>query len=225
MVKPLLLALFLAFVPSTASAFCEGEGLVPKVVTAANAELPLDGGIVVAAVLDALAPLTTGDPAVQPWRLVGVSAEPTVELLAPGLALYHVASGATGLEDQNHRVLVSVRTVTTKARRLAAPKIRSLRYDHRFGAEAREELVAQLAVKVPTTAVAMVIASVDGTPRSWGPVSAGASTIKPYLRSGCGTVPNGSITSVVGDKVIAYWIDASGRRSAPSAPIRVGAAK
>lgn len=179
----------------------------------------------VAAVLKDLAPLTTGDPAVQPWRLIGVAAEPTVELFAPGLALYHVVSGATGLEDEAHKVLVTVRTTTVKPKRLAAPKIRTLRYDHRFGAEAREELVAQLAAKVPSAAVAIVISSVDGTPRSWSLVTAGASTVKPYLRSGCGTVPNGSITSVAGDKVIAYWIDALGRRSAASAPIRVGGRK
>ena len=73
----------------------------------------------------------------------------------------------------------------------------------------------ELDAGAPTDALALVLRSAAGVPLSFGTVTAGQAQISVYsTEGGCVTeFPDGTVVAQPGDHVVAFWVDASGRRS------------
>lgn len=215
--------------PRIAAADCASVGLVTTVATPANATLPADGGVVVIATYDRHGSFAAGDRAVHPeWRLRDGAARvaPTIDAVAPGLAVYRLGAragkpGPIELEDDHHAVVATVAHAEGKRAALAAPVVKALVYRAQLSRHGGTTVTATLDRPPPADAYALVIADAKGGGRSWTPVVPGALDQTPYAHEGCAALPNGTVGSVPGDKVVLFWVDAGGRRSAASAPIAV----
>ena len=84
--------------------------------------------------------------------------------------------------------------------------------------------VARLSADAPGAAVALVAFDRTGkVARSWGTVSSSDREPRIYTSGGCAPNPDGTVDSPVGDELVLAWLDASGRLSKLSAPIKVEA--
>ena len=208
-----------------AAADCRVSGLIAKVITPPNSEIPDGGGFVVAAIAHHDGALAPGDAAVRPkWhaRIGSTAITPTIELLAPGLATYRVTkTGSSSLEDDSGEVVGRATIASTKRDRLAAPRVRGLRYERSPNTMHSSEIVtAELDEKIPDGALAIVVSDLKGKPRSFHVIQPGK-PITPYYRFDCTPLPNGTIASHKGDRVTLSWVDAAGRKSPESAPITI----
>jgi hypothetical protein len=70
-----------------------------------------------------------------------------------------------------------------------------------------------------------VIADAKGKARSWRRVKAGEASVLGYSLTRCRVLANGTVESKPGDKITAFWVDASGRPSKHSRPIAIAGAK
>ena len=215
----------IALVSSSAAGDCAFSGLAAKVITPANAIVPGDGGIVVAAVTDHHGALSPGDEAVHPgWRLrVGPDLlKPPIEVIAPGLAIYRVAVAnafKVELENDKHEVVGTVRPARGSGDPLAAPQLKRAWFEPNHSRHGSERVGVEVDGAVPATAIALVVADAKGTPRSWTLVDGQA--LYPYTSASCLALPNGTIGTKAGDTITVFWVDAGGRRSAASKPIHV----
>lgn len=217
------LALLALLIPAQAGADCALMGLVPKVLTAPDATLAADGGIVVGAVAEDRGSLESGDIAVQPaWKFVVPrgTITPAIETLAPGLAVYRASYEALELQNASGETLAKA-TVTPadKRDRLAAPRVKSIKYDAPLSRRSIQRVEVTLDGAPPPGAIALVLADAKGTPKSWGP--AVGSVFYPYLQRDCLVLPNGTVPSKKGDKVTVFWVDAHGRKSAFTKPMTI----
>jgi hypothetical protein len=208
---------------AAAAADCALMGLAPKLMTPAGATLAPDGGIVVGAESVERDSLRDGDVAVQEaWRFVVPmgTIEPAIEVLAPGLAVYR-ASVVDALElCDDAGACVKTTRATAPRTLLAAPKIKSIKYDAPLSKRRIVRVEVVLDGPPPPGVTALVLADAKGAARSWGP--AVGSVFYPYLSRDCLALPNGTVGSAKGDKVTLFWVDDSGRRSArtPALTIR-----
>jgi hypothetical protein len=215
----------LALPARPATADCAFSGLSAKVVTPANTIVPGDGGIVVAAVADLHGTLSQGDEAVHPgWRLrIGSDVlAPPIEVIAPGLAIYRVAVAnafKVELETDKHEVVGTVRPARGSGDPLAVPQLKRAWFESNDGRHGHERVGVELVGAVPATAVALVVADTKGTPKSWTLLDGGP--LYPYRSASCVALPNGTIGTHAGDTITLFWVDAGGRRSAASKPIKV----
>ena len=215
----LVLTLLLA---KAAHADCAQWGLAPKVLTATDAVVPSDGGIVVGAIPDARGALDKGDAAVQRgWRIhVGSDTlKPPIDTLAPGLAVYRAAmpnAYKVELVDAGGAVVASVRPAKGSGDKLAAPAVKHVTFEavhpdyHGF-----ERLDVELDGDAPAGTLAMIVADEHGKPKSWG------SAAHPYDLHDCQVLPNGTVPSHKGETITLAWVDVSGRVSAWTKPIKV----
>jgi hypothetical protein len=221
-----LAGLALAIAPASSDAKCAFWGLTPKVVSG-DIELPADGGIVVALDPTMDGKLDPGDGVVQPtWKLrVGKTrVAPVIEVLAPGLAVYRAPAGTAGAFqlDNGTDVVGKARAGTAKRDKLAAPVVKTIIYEGTVGGRRPSaNITLTFDGGIPTGAVAIVIADAKGTPRSFGTIERGKDVIG-FSRERCMAMPNGTVESKPGDKVVVYWIDEAGRRSDATKPIAVG---
>jgi hypothetical protein len=73
--------------------------------------------------------------------------------------------------------------------------------------------------KVPADAIALIVTDArTGAPRSFGRVEAGVAALDVYYQGRCSAVPNGTLVSSAGDRVVVRWVDRHGRVSAASKP-------
>lgn len=217
-----IFALALAFVvPGHADADCALIGLVPKVLSAPDVVLADDGGIVVGAIAEDRAPLDRGDVAVQKaWRYVlpRGAFEPGIEALAPGLAVYKTGAVVLDLRNGKGETLARA-TRGGKRDKLAAPAIKSIRYDAPISRRQVVKVEVTLDGQVPAGAIALVLADAKGQPRSW--TKAEGTVLTPYYQRDCLTLPNGTVPSKKGERVTLFWVDASGRKSAFTKPMTI----
>lgn len=212
-----------ALVSPLASAKCAMGHLAPKVMT--TAPIPAGGGIVVATLDVPYSEADEGD-AVQPsWQLdVGdAKSAPKIDTLAPGLAVYRVPAGTGTIKLLDG---TKVRATATFAKgdapaALAAPKLEAVRHDRTYGRRASAFTTVTLDGAPPAGAVALVLADAKGKPRSYGLVEGTGTELRVYAQSRCSVLPNGTIESKMGDKVTLFWVDQSGRKSAPSKVIEI----
>lgn len=225
MLKLATLAALLAAVPTTAAADCAFIGLAPQVLVA-NASVPPDGGILVAALPNPKGALGSGDAALPPgWRFRGVKTPPAIDVLAPGLAVFRppAASGSVVLEDEKQVVVGTAKVTKDKRARLGAPKVSSISYRRNVGRRVADQLTVALDGDPPAEAIALVVADAKGTPRSWGRV--GGRSITAYAAHSCVSLPNGTVASKPGDQIIVYFVDDAGRKLEATKPITVVAAR
>jgi hypothetical protein len=220
----LYLSFLAVLVPSAADADCALSGLAPKVINDGNASFPADGAFVVAAVQQGHGKLDPGDITVHSeWTLHvdGKPIAPKIDTIAPGLSLYRV-DGRTGtlrLEDGARKSLATGKAVAAKRTPFPAPVVKKLT-NTAGGYHRNAAITAELDGAVPGGAIAIVMYDEKGTPRSWGLVTAGK-PITPFLHTYCGTLPNGTLGSKVGDKVKLAWVDEAGRVSPTSKVIEI----
>ena len=196
-------------------------GLVPKVLSAPDLALPENGGIVVGAVAEDRGPLESGDIAIQKdWKFVVPrgTIEPAIDSLAPGLAVYKTSADTVELQNAKGETLAKA-TRAGKRDKLAAPKVKTLKYDAPLSRRSIVRIEVTLDGPAPAGAIALVLADAAGKPKSWGPV-AGA-VLYPYLQRDCLTLPNGTEPSKKGDKVTLFWVDEAGRKSAYTKPMTI----
>lgn len=197
-------------------------GLVPKVLTKADAVLAPDGGVVVAAVSQDRGPLASGDIAVQPaWKFVVPmgTITPAIESLAPGLAVYRTSADNFELKDDTGTSLVKATHGPAKVDKLAAPKVKSIKYDAPISRRSIQRVEVILDGPPPPGVIALVLADAKGAVKSWG--LADGSVFYPYLQRDCFVLANGTVPSRRGDKVTLFWIDEHGRKSAFTKPIAI----
>ncbi len=223
--------LFVALVPAgfasrAASADCAAAELQTTVVTPQGAEIPSDGGILVASTFQTGPRQEKDGEAVRPgWRLRGKKlTAPKIDVLAPGLAVYRVTfdgkAAPVELEDEEHKVVAKVAGSKAKVAQLAAPKVKKVSFSATMSRHSSQSIQATLVGEAPPEAYAVVIADAKGTAQSWGRVAKGLVQF-PYSHSDCGMLPNGTTVAAVGSMVTLSWVTADGRRSEASKPIKL----
>lgn len=215
------LTVVLLFAPAVADADCAMIGLVPKVLSAADVALVADGGIVVGAVPEDRAPLESGDIAMQTdWKFVVPKGTitPAIESLAPGLAVYKTSADTVELVNGKGESLAKA-TRGAKTDKLAAPKVKAIRYDAPISRRSVVKIEVTLDGTVPPGAIALVLADAKGKARSW--TKAEGTVLTPYYQRDCLTLPNGTEPSKKGDRVTLFWVDESGRKSAFTKPMTI----
>jgi hypothetical protein len=216
-----ILSLLVLLLPATADADCAMIGLVPKVLSAPDVVFVDGGGIVVGAVAEERGSLESGDVAIQPgWKFVvpkGTIA-PTIDALAPGLAVYKTSADTVELQNAEGEALAKA-TRGAKRDKLAAPKVKTIKYDAPISRRSIVRIEVTLDGAAPAGAIALVLADAKGKPKSWGPVA--GTVLYPYLQRDCRTLPNGTQPSKKGDKITLFWVDESGRKSAFTRPMTI----
>lgn len=216
-----ILALLALLLPAAADADCALIGLTPKVLSAPDVAIADGGGIVVGAVSEDRAPLDNGDIAVQTdWKFVVPKGTitPAIESLAPGLAVYKTTADTVELQNATGEALAKA-TRAAKRDKLAAPKIKEIRYDAPISRRSVVKVEVTLDGTAPPGAIALVLADAKGKARSW--TKAEGTVLTPYYQRDCLALPNGTQPSKKGDRVTLFWVDASGRKSAFTKPMTI----
>jgi hypothetical protein len=217
-----LLVLSALLVPAHAAADCALMGLAPKVLSAPDVALAADGGIVVGAVSEDRGALEDGDVAIQrAWTFVVPKGTitPAIESLAPGLAVYKTSANAFELRGDNDEVLAKATRSDARRDKLAAPKVKSIRYDAPMSRRSIVRIEVTVDGGAPAGAIALVLADAKGKAKSWGPAT--GAVFYPYLQRDCMVLPNGTVPSKKGDKVTLFWVDEHGRKSAFTKPLTI----
>ena len=219
-----------------AYADCAMAELGPNLVTRTGAKLPADGGILVAAGVSTDHKPVPGDPS-QPKLKATFGGKPValvIESLAPGLTVYrpeHPLVGAVAVAGAANPLTVTFGK--DKGPALVAPAVTAVVSTvvmdlGRHGAEGSETTV--VAVKsVPETAVAVIVYHMkdeEHVPITYGSPAhdkTGATTIEVYREGGHCRGPGmpGQAFPQPQEVVTLAWVDASGRLSPLSAPIKV----
>lgn len=165
-------------------------------------------------------PLTIAVPASVAVR--GTQSAPSIDTLAPGLAVYRLPPRATSVKLVAGKTTIATAT-TSKAKPadLSAPRVTTVRHERTLGRRPSAYTRVMLDGGVPAGMAALVLADAKGKARSFGLVDPTSNEITVYAHSRCGTVANNTVESSVGDKVTLRWVDQSGRLSPPSKVIRV----
>lgn len=222
----LILAATLAVPPSAAGADCAPADLSTQVITKQDAAVPSDGGIVVVSTWGGARTKDTSTEAVRPtWKLRAgtASSAPKIEVYAPGLAVYRLgaAKGAAELVDDDGKVVAKVTADAAKPVTLAAPKVKKAEYLATMSRHSWQRIEVTLDAEPPAGTYAIVIANAKGKGLSWGVTGKGTAQT-PYSHSDCGVVPNGTVVPRPGELVTVFFVDAAGRRSAASTPLKLG---
>ncbi|MBS1121618.1 MAG: hypothetical protein H6Q90_3846 [Deltaproteobacteria bacterium] len=204
---------------------CPSFGLAPKVVRA-SVVVTNDGGVVVAELPQAT--VDGGQPDQADWKLRAHNklVKPQIDPIAPGLVVYRPPVGAAAftLEDTTMGSLLGKARLATKALGLlAAPRVKAVVSGTTRTKHATTFVTVELDGSAPADAIALVVRAAKGDPLSFGLVGPRATKVSVYsTQGGCVTAfPNGTVIAQPGDRVVAFWVDASGRRSATTAPLVV----
>lgn len=158
-----------------------------------------------------------GDAAIDPaWRVNATV--PTIDTLAPGLAVYRIPAASKGwarLTDHEGNVVGEA----TVGHRAPPPRPAAKSIVRATNVGRRTSTTVTVAMdSVPSGVVALVVATPAGKPLTWG--RAGASVIAFANGSCTGSIP-GTTAPEAGDKVTLHWVDEAGRLSAASDPLVV----
>jgi hypothetical protein len=215
------LVVVLVLFARTAHADCALMGLAPKVLSAPDVVLAPDGGIVVGAVSEDRGSLDSGDIAVQAeWKIIvkAGTITPKIDVLAPGLAVYRASVDAFELKNGDETLIKATRSAA-KRDALAAPKVKSIKFDAPLSRRSVRRVEVMLDGAPPAGAIALVLADAKGKAKSWGPVA--GSVFYPFNHRDCMVLPNGTVPSKKGERVTLFWVDDSGRKSAYTKPVTI----
>jgi hypothetical protein len=212
--------LFAVLASSPADAKCAMSHLRPTVVTTGG--IIAGGGFLVATVQAPYDVKDEGEAAQPTWQVEagGTKFLPTIDTLAPGLVVYRVPMAGDAVLLDGATVVAKLTATKGNPAPLAAPKVKAIRHDKRLGRRASAYTKVTLDGAPPAGAVALVLTDAKGTARSYGLVESDTE-ITVYAHARCGVVPNNTIESKSGDKVKVFWVDQSGRVSAPSKAITI----
>ena len=220
-----LAALVLLVLAPDADAKCRAIPLSPVVLTPDHSTLMVDGGIVVGAQSDFVREdFPDGNVVVQKgWRFRSgkTVAEPTIEIIAPGLAVYrHAATGGQlDLEDANQKRLVMAHVAKDTPGPLAAPKVTKLVARKVVSRRSTTTVEVVLDGAPPKDVVAIVAVDAKGKPISWSRVEGPKLFV--YRNQTCEMVSDGTVEPKAGEKVTLFWVDVMGRKSPATKPIGI----
>jgi hypothetical protein len=230
----LAIALVVALATPAVAGPCAISGLVATPVTLIDTTIEDGGGIIVAAMPGPYSQRKPGDDVLRPpsWRLRAGKAlvSPTIDVVAPGLAVYRLPAGdgAVSLVDGTQTIVTVRRSADRGASVLPAPMPTSVEVEHTTGfrGSQNERVLVHLIAPAPRGAVVMIAYGADGKVRSWGPLQQDAREVVVYTSAGrCQTPQPEIVASQVGDRITVAWLDLSGRLSARSGEVEVVAAK
>ncbi len=205
--------------PARAEMVCEGGPLLPQVMPG-QLRAAGSGGVIVTA------------SELPDWRFRDVNRvlRPQVEVIAPGLAIYHpppVADPELALVDAEHLVRLRMPRALVATAPLDPPAVQRVVVTREPRGE-RIQVVVEMSGKVPVGAIGAVISRVSGAQRtamSWASVRAGSESFPvwhtPYV---CEQRVASLVTPEVGQTVEIRWLDASGRVSEPGTALTIGRA-
>ena len=216
--KVFLFLVALALPTGRADAKCAPSSLRPTVATPAGTQIPKTGGIVVLAekFFDD-GKVAKGD-VTKRWK--PRSGATKIEVLAPGLVVYR---SALELVDGKQTVAKFAAAATEPAV-LDAPKVKAIVATKTSrGRKSSTEVEVTLDGAVPAGAVAIVAVDAKGKPMSFGRVEPNGK-LYVYAQHRCEVLPDGTVEPKYGDTVTVFWVDAIGRPSPASKPIKLGGA-
>jgi hypothetical protein len=193
------------------------------VATPAQTQIPKDGGIVVAAEKFFDDGRTPATDVTKRWKLKGAAAK--VDVLAPGLVVYRSADAkAFELVDAKQKPIAKFARTATEPPKLEAPKVKAIVATKvSQGRKQTTEVEVTLDGAVPPGAVAIVAVSAAGKPMSFGLVDP-KSKLHVFAQRRCEILPDGTVEPKYQDTVTVFWVDAIGRKSPASKPIKLDGA-
>ncbi len=201
---------------------CPMYELMPEVLRP-NAEVVADGGLVVIEISKMVDTKSISD--VSTWKTrAGKLAALALTPIAPGLSIAKPPKGATAFTIEDGAKMKGKARVLAKAPALLpAPSIGAITSGATTSKHITRFVTVDLASPAPKGAIAMVVADAKGVALSWGPTTDAAKQVVVYsTQGGCVTrFPNGTQIAQPGDKITAFWIDATGRKSPASTPATV----
>ena len=205
---------------------CAPLQMMPVLATADGAELPPDGGLVIADELSSNqlpkpGQVTPNGP-LEDLRFVDGKRRtaPSVKAVAPGLVVLQAVG--TRLEDKRRNKLLTFTRATTAQPAIEAPKATAVvRTTSWPGRKRFQSVSVQLAAAAPADRYLVVFDHTGKIGRSWGRGDGSATTVIVYRSGECTTVPDGTHPSAPGDEVRLAWLDRTGRMSALSPAIKI----
>jgi len=217
---PVLVALLSLASPRIARGDCAMVEYFPNPLTPAATDIG-DGGIVVAQL--AFAKHLPTESSTWRFRVGTKTSVPAITSIAPGLDVYRPSKRGAKLVlvGGDGKPIVELTSTKRKRAELPVPSIKAIQFSESRGRHSSASTVAELIGDPPDGVIALVAYDRTGKPRSFGTVVKNAKQVDLYNRSDCGGPFRGTVVSRTGDRIRVAWLDASGRLSKQSAPIRV----
>lgn len=190
-----------------------------------------EGGVVVGEVPAMMGGDTKPSPDRTAWkvRVKGKASAATPAVLAPGLVVYRPPATAAPYEvlDALGKRAGKAKVMAKEAGLLPAPAIKDIVSGESRGRHPSVFVTVELSAAPPKDAVALVVGPAKGPAHSWGRASPDSPAISVYsTQGGCVSMfPDGTVISQPGDQLVAFWVDAYGRRSRVSPMVVVEKAR
>ena len=219
MIRALVVVAVLSSAAEARAERCFSGPMSPRPIIRAKGRVAGSGGIIV-----------IGDK-MPDWRFrsLNETVRPHVEVLAPGLAIFHpppLPGDDVVLEDSEHRLIARATRVFSIEPPLAAPVVSKVVSQTTYGTYTF--VTATLAGTAPKTARAVILSRVERdrlVPLSWGAVLGEPDDVQVWHSPrGCDETITGWIQPRPGDRVVLTWVDDAGRVSEPSKPLVISEA-
>lgn len=150
-------------------------------------------------------------------RVKGKSAAAKEDAIAPGLVVYRPPAGAQSydLVDGAGKRQASAKLAAKLPDLLDAPRVRAVTSGETHSMHVSTFVSVSLDAAAPKDAIALVLQKSKGPALSWGVPFEGATEVSVYsTQGGCvDKFPAGTTIAQPGELVVAFWVDATGRRS------------
>jgi hypothetical protein len=187
-----------------------------------GAAVPADGGLVIETRFDGRSDDT---PDRDKWTMSvdGKAQAVVVKALAPGLEVLLLPAAAQSVElREDTTVLGAVTRATSAVAMVPAPKLVSMTSDTWTSTRGSGARITATVAQVPADAIALIAFDAKtGKARSFGRVEAGVATIDVYSQGRCSALPDGTVLSRAGERIVARWVDRYGRLSPASKPVTI----
>lgn len=209
--------------PVPASALCAMPSMQPVVMKTTS-----EGSIVVGTDAGYAAQRKERGEAAQPtWRIktkTGI-VKPVMIELAPGLVTYRLPDKVDAGELVDGATVLGKLTRTPATSKLAAPAATTITSKETKNLRGNTVQTIAKFSSIPADAIAVIVVdAATNQPRSYGLVDPSWLEATLYAHGRCTALPNKTVPTVNGDKVILRWVDKTGAVSADSKPITVAKA-
>lgn len=150
-------------------------------------------------------------------RAKGKAAAATPAVIAPGLVVYRPPQATAPYEvlDGAGKRVGKAKVMAKEADLLPAPSIKSIVSGASRSRHPSVFVNVELSAAAPKEAIALVVGPAKGPAHSWGRAFPENAVVNVYsTQGGCIDVfPDGTVISQPGNRLVAFWVDAYGRRS------------